>query len=79
METRTAADIYSQLRTLRHQLDQLADQGRLVMATDSLNPWKDSSQAVAAARAGLDDAIAALTWAETLATVDGDYPLLEAP
>lgn len=76
MEVRTASDIYEQLKTLRYQLGQLADQGRIVMGTDDLVPVKDSKQAIAVALAGLDTAIDATCWMETLATPDGMYPLL---
>jgi hypothetical protein len=76
MEVRTASDIYEQLKTLRYQLAQLVDQGRIVMGTDDLVPVKDSRQAAAAALAGLDAAIDATCWMETLATTDGEYPLL---
>jgi hypothetical protein len=77
METRTVAHLHEQLKTLRDQLAQLADQGRIVMATDDLVPVKDSRQATASALAGLDAAIAATTWMETLATTDGEYPALD--
>lgn len=76
METRHAADIYEQLKTLRYQLEQLARDGRIVMGTDDLVPIKDSQEATAAALAGLDQAIDATCWMETLATVDGEYPPL---
>ncbi len=76
MEVRTASDIYEQLKTLRYQLGQLADQGRIVMGTDDLVPVKDSKQATAAALAGLDAAIDATCWMETLATTEGEYPAL---
>jgi hypothetical protein len=77
MEVRTASDIYEQLKTLRHQLGQLADQGRIVMSRDGLNSRHDSAQAMAEALGGLDAAIDATCWMETLATTDGEYPLLE--
>lgn len=76
METRTASDIYEALKTLRYQLGQLADSGRIVMGTDDLVPVKDSRQATAAALAGLDAAIDATAWMETLADLDGEYPPL---
>ncbi|WP_258805744.1 hypothetical protein [Pseudarthrobacter sp. NS4] len=47
------------------------------MATDDLVPVKDSRLATASALAGLDAAIAATTWMETLATTDGEYPALD--
>lgn len=76
MEVRTASDIYEQLKTLRYQLGQLANQGRLVMGTDDLVPVKDSKQATRTALQGLDAAIDATAWMETLATTDGEYPVL---
>lgn len=76
MEITRAADIYDQLRTLRNQLEQLAGEGRIVMATDDLNKWHSSNEAISAALGGLDEAIAATTWMETLATTDGEYPPL---
>jgi hypothetical protein len=76
-ETRTADDIYQQLGTLRHQLEQLAEQGRIVMSRDSWNKeHRDSAPAIAAALAGLDQAREAMAWMETLATTEGDYPAL---
>lgn len=78
METRHAADIYEQLKTLRHQLEQLSDAGRIVMSRDNLNSRRDSRDALAEAFGALDAAIDATCWMETLATVDGEYPLLES-
>ena len=76
--TTRASEIYDQLRTLRFQLEQLADQGRIVMATDSLNQtYPASAPAIAAALAGLDQAIDATCWMETVATVEGTYPELK--
>lgn len=77
-ETRTASDIYQQLQTLRSQLAQLDRTGRIVMARDSLNTdYKESATALSAALAGLNQAIEATTWMETLAVTDGGYPILE--
>jgi hypothetical protein len=77
METRNASDIYEQLKTLRYQLEQLADSGRIVMSRDELNSRHDSQEALAEAFGALDSAIDATCWMETLATVDGEYPVLE--
>ncbi|WP_028268062.1 hypothetical protein [Arthrobacter sp. MA-N2] len=77
METRDTTDVYEALKTLRGQLAQLAVDGRIVMSGDILNPRHDSAQATAEALAGLDAAIKATCWMETLSTMDGDYPLLE--
>lgn len=74
-ETRHAADIYEQVKTLRFQLEQLAGEGRLVMSTDDLNQVKYSMQATASALAGLDAAIDATCRMETLSTVGGEYPV----
>lgn len=75
--TTRASEIYDQLRTLRYQLEQLGDQGRVVMARDDMNKdHPDSAAAVAKALAGLDQAIDAACWMETLATVEGTYPEL---
>lgn len=76
METRNASDIYEQLKTLRYQLEQLADAGRIVMSRDDLNSRHDSREAIAEAFGALDAAIDATCWMETLATVDGEYPVL---
>ena len=76
--TTRASEIYDQLRTLRFQLEQLADQGRIVMAPDSLNQdYPASAPAITAAFAGLDQAIDATCWMETVATVEGTYPELK--
>jgi hypothetical protein len=77
METRTASDIYEQLKKLRYQLDQLATQGKIVMSTDDLAlVKKDSVHAITAALEGLEQAIDATCWMETLTTLDGEYPPL---
>lgn len=48
------------------------------MATDGLNQdYPASAPAIAAALAGLDQAIDATCWMETVATVDGHYPELK--
>lgn len=76
--TTRASEIYDQLRTLRFQLEQLADHGRIVMATDSLNQtYRSSAPAIASALEGLDQAIDATCWMETVATLDGTYPELK--
>lgn len=75
--TTRASEIYDQLKTLRFQLEQLANEGRIVMARDSYNTeHKESAGAVSAALAGLDQAIDATCWMETVATVEGSYPEL---
>ena len=78
-EVRTADDIYQALGTLRFQLEQLSEQGRIVMSRDSSNKeHPDSRAAISAALAGLDQAREAIAWMETMATVDGDYPVLKS-
>lgn len=75
--TTRASEIYDQLKTLRFQLEQLGDEGRVVMSTDSLNQtYPASAPAIASAIEGLDQAISATCWMETVATVDGTYPEL---
>ncbi len=72
-----ASEIYDQLKTLRIQLEQLTEEGRIVMARDSLNRnYPEVSGATTAALAGLDQTINATAWMETLPTLDGDYPPL---
>lgn len=46
------------------------------MGTDDLVPIKDCRQAARNALEGLDAAIDATAWMETLATTDGEYPPL---
>jgi hypothetical protein len=77
MDTRDTTDIYEALKTLRDQLAQLAIDGRIVMTESSQNTRHDSTLATAEALAGLDAAIKATYWMETLRTLDGDYPLLD--
>lgn len=73
-----ASEIYNQLTTLRFQLEQLTEQGRVVMARDSMNrDHPEVAGATAAALAGLDQAINATVWMETLPTLSGDYPPLK--
>jgi hypothetical protein len=75
--TTSASEIYDQLKTLRFQLEQLGNEGRVVMARDGMNTdYPESAPAIVAALAGLDQAIDAACWMETLAMVDGDYPVL---
>lgn len=77
--TTRASDLYDQLKTLRFQLEQLTHEGRIVMTRDSMNKdYQDSEQAIKAALAGLDQAINATCWMETLATLDGTYPELDS-
>lgn len=72
-----ASQIYSQLQTLYRQLERLDQQGRIVMARDSLNrDFPDSKQAAATAMQGIEQAINATCWMETMATTDGTYPPL---
>ncbi|MBB2997512.1 hypothetical protein [Paeniglutamicibacter cryotolerans] len=76
MNTR-ASGIYGQIRELRDQLDALAREGRIVMGTDSLNDQHtETASAVSAALSGLDQAIEATCWMETMATLEGTYPEL---
>lgn len=78
MQTRTADHIYEQLKTLRYQLEQLSEQGRIVMSKDSLNTGNQNTKAATMeALAGMDQAINALVWMETIATTDGEYPVLK--
>lgn len=75
--TTRASEIYDQLKTLRFQLEQLGHEGRVVMARDGMNTdYPESVPAVSAALAGMDAAIDATCWMETVATLDGTYPEL---
>jgi hypothetical protein len=77
-EIRTASDIYNRLRTLRRELQQLVDEGRLLASTDEpLRGARDSVHLTASAMAGFDQAIEATEWLETMATTDGAYPPLD--
>lgn len=72
-----ASQIYTQLQTLYRQLEQLNQQGRTVMARDSLNiDFPDSKRATATALQGIEQAINAICWMETLTNTDGIYPPL---
>jgi hypothetical protein len=44
MGTHTASDIHEQLKRLCYQLEQLAEQGRIVTGTDDLAPVKDTDR-----------------------------------
>lgn len=73
-----ASEIYDQLKTLRFQLEQLTEQGRIVMTQDKYNEdHRETAGAAAAALAGLNQAINATTWMETLPDLSGDYPQLK--
>ena len=72
-----ASQIYTQLQTLYRQLEQLDQQGRIVMTRDSLNKdFPDSKHAATAALQSIEQAINATCWMETLPTTDGTYPPL---
>lgn len=72
-----ASQIYTQLQTLYRQLERLDQQGRIVMARDSMNKeFLDSKQAATIALQGIEQAINATCWMETMATTDGIYPPL---
>ncbi|MGP5288029.1 hypothetical protein [Glutamicibacter arilaitensis] len=72
-----ASQIYSQLQTLYRQLERLDQQGRIVMARDSMNKdFPDSKQAATTALQGIEQAINATCWMETLATTEGTHPPL---
>jgi hypothetical protein len=75
-EVRTAADIYQRLQTLRAQLEQLVGEGRIVMSTDDLATFTESKWATGVALAGLDAAIGAMCWMDTVRDVDGEDPPL---
>lgn len=55
MENCSAADLYEYLKMLRYQLEQLNEQGRIVMSRDSYNKGRhDSAAATRGALAGLE-------------------------
>jgi len=59
----TADVIYQALGTLRFQLEQLAERGRIVMSRDSSNKEDPESRAaISAALAGLDQARETMAW-----------------
>lgn len=75
---REASQIYTQLQTLYHQLERLDQQGRIVMTRDSLNKdFPDSKYAATIALQGIEQAINATCWMETIPTTDGTYPSLD--
>lgn len=75
----SADDIRENLKEAFSQLQVLHEQGRIVMADDNLNnDWTNTAVAVTAAFGGLELALDALYWMQTLPNSDGDYPLLTA-
>lgn len=69
--------VSNQLQTIYRQLERLDQQGRIVMARNSLNKdFPDSKQANATALHGTGQAINATCWMETMITTDGTYPPL---
>jgi len=77
-EIRTALGLHEALKTLHRQLGQLQATGRIVMTHDAHNTdWPDSVPALEAALQGIDLAIGATMWMETLAVPDGGYPTLQ--
>jgi hypothetical protein len=73
----SADDIRENLKEALSQLQLLQEQGRLVVAEDSLNPdWTNIAAAVAAAFDGLELAMDATYWMQTLPDDTGDYPPL---
>lgn len=75
----SADDIRENLKEAFSQLQVLHEQGRIVMADDSLNSdWTNTAVAVTAAFGGLELALEAIYWMQTLPNSDGDYPLLTA-
>jgi hypothetical protein len=54
----------------------MAPECSIQVPTSRASPTPCSKQAATAALAGLDAAIDATAWMETLATTDGEYPLL---
>lgn len=75
----SADDIRENLKEVFSQLHALHAQGRIVMAEVSLNnDWTNTAVAVTAALGGLELALDAIYWMQTLPNSDGDYPLLIA-
>lgn len=70
--------VSNQLQEIYLQLERLDQQGRIVMARDSLNKdFPDSKQAATIALQGIEQAINATCWMETMTTTDGTYPPLD--
>jgi len=76
-EPASADDIRENLKEALSQLELLQEQGRIVMAEDSLNSgWTDTTAAITAALAGLELAVDATCWMQTLPNSTGEYPSL---
>lgn len=76
-EPASADDIRENLKEALSQLELLQEQGRIVMAEDSLNSaWTDTTAAITAALAGLERAVDATCWMQTLPNNTGEYPSL---
>ena len=76
-EPASADDIRENLKEALGQLELLQEQGRIVMAVDSLNSdWTEAAAAVRAALAGLELAVDATCWMQTLPNSAGAYPSL---
>jgi hypothetical protein len=71
VETSSSSAIRARVSPFRYISTHSASGARrwLLLVTDAILPPR-------AALAGLDDAIDATAWMETLATVDGEYPIL---
>ncbi|MGV2854355.1 hypothetical protein ACNPON_10330 [Glutamicibacter sp. AGC13] len=64
---RNASEIYEDLKTLANELEDLAATGRITMSTDPWNKdYPDTKQAVSQTMNGLQTAIDATCWMETL-------------
>ena len=75
----SANDIRNRIRESLQQLLLLQEQGRIVMTRDRYNTdWPDSVHALNEAIRGLELAMSATHWMETLPQPDGRYPTLQS-
>ncbi len=73
----TADGIRENIKAALTQLEILKAQGRVVMTRDPYNrDWPDTATALTAAIDGLERAVDAMHWMETLPHTDGGYPPL---
>lgn len=75
--TKTAADLYEQLKIIYRQLEQLGEAGRVVrMEADRHNEYPDATHALMTALESIETAINATCWMRTEPDDSGEYPEL---
>lgn len=78
-EAVSASEIRANIRDALHELQILREQGRIVMTQDRYNTdYPDSALATEEAIRGLELAMNATQWMETLPHPDGGYPHISA-